>query len=120
MIKFSTKRKNKEISFEAQDGIRRLLLSNNKFVFENEKNERIGDIYDWASDFSEGYAVVKNSGSYWYINKEGKSEFGEFMYATKFKDGKANVELYTNKSAVLYRSGKIELQSHISDNEQSL
>lgn len=56
----------------------------------------IAPIYDGARDFSEGFAVVKNSdGRYEYINKKGTNIFNKVFYgALDFREGMAPIRDY--------------------------
>jgi hypothetical protein len=75
--------------------------------------EKIKPQFDWVSDFSEGFCVVRNdndklgSGNYGYIDTTGKIVIDlKFQYANNFENGKAKFEM-NNLWGAIDKTGKI-------------
>jgi len=84
-------------------------LENKLWGFKNEQNIIIPAQFDYADEFSEGFAKVKKNGKWGYINEKGKTVIPfQFAGASNFENGKA----------VVYKNGNlfyIDTKGRISD-----
>ena len=77
----------------------------------------IAPIYDGARDYSEGFAVVKNSdGRYEYINKKGTNIFNKVFYgALDFREGMAPIKDYYGDWGFIDKTGATMISCQYSD-----
>ena len=83
---------------------------NGKYIYEGSDGKWYGEGYDYAYDFSEGYALVKIDGKYYYVDKKFKQHGEGYDEADSFREGYAAVEkdgkwYYVDKDFNLHGEG---------------
>lgn len=104
-----------EYSYVSQigdEGIR--ITAEEQAILEDEKNivrGKLSFIPVSASIYSEGLIAINNGKSVGYYDSLGDFQFGEFLYAGKFQNGKAPVKKTENEWVLINKEGK-ELSSN--------
>ncbi len=79
---------------------------------------KIGCVYDYAEDFSEGYALVNRKGRSFFINRIGAEAFNSktsaYKYISGFSEGLALVEV-DDKYGYINRFGRISIPAEYDD-----
>lgn len=99
--------------YEYSEGLACFETNNGLYGFlDLDGNIAIDAISEEVTHFSQGLAAVKRDGKYYYVDKKGKTKFGQsFLDAGDFhKSGFALVKLNNENKAIIDTNGKVKIE----------